>query len=184
MKRLAPAAFAAATRLRVPSMRMRALRGYWAASCVSSNTRGKSVSWCMTMSGRAATTARFNPSASYTSATADVTPTALRSRAASTERVMPVTSWPAARKSGVNRRPMAPLAPARNSLTAIISRRTLRAVRQVLISRLIDYYSVFLVMKDFTINQSVDSSRYSLWGGIKFFSNIFMNILWPRLHRQ
>ena len=43
MKRRAEAACAAAIKLRVPSVRMRALRGYDAASWASSKTRGRSV---------------------------------------------------------------------------------------------------------------------------------------------
>jgi hypothetical protein len=45
MKRRALAARAAAIKLRVPSTRMRALRGYDAANAFSSKLCGKSANW-------------------------------------------------------------------------------------------------------------------------------------------
>src|SRR5260370_32920448 len=54
--------------------------------------------------------------ASKTSSRAAATPARSSSRAFSAERVVPVTSCPARRSSGTSRRPIAPVAPARNTL--------------------------------------------------------------------
>src|SRR5271163_4993490 len=44
---------------------------------------------------------------------------------------MPVTSWPAASSIGVNRRPIAPLAPARKIFTVMASRRALQPLQRL-----------------------------------------------------
>src|SRR5262249_22418220 len=78
----------------------------------------------MTTAGFAAPTATVTACASKTSSTAGTTPARASSLAVSAERVVPVTSCPARRRSGTNRRPMAPAAPARNTLlTSMLGRR-------------------------------------------------------------
>src|SRR6478752_3155456 len=67
--------------------------------------------------GAAALTARVSALASNTSTTTGSAPSRCSASALSALRVVPATWWPAARKSGVNRRPMAPPAPARNIFT-------------------------------------------------------------------
>src|SRR5215472_4362595 len=71
----------------------------------------------MMTSGAAATTADVSASESNTSTSAGLIPAASSARALAGLRVMPVTWCPAAMSSGVNRRPMAPFAPAKNILT-------------------------------------------------------------------
>ena len=58
--------------------------------------------------GAAAFTACVSASASNTSTTAGVAPSLAMASALSADRVVPVTSWPAATKSGVSLRPIDP----------------------------------------------------------------------------
>ena len=62
-RRSAPAAVAAATRLAVPSVRIRALAARAASSSAAASS-GRSVSWCTTTSGAKSTTAARSRSAS------------------------------------------------------------------------------------------------------------------------
>src|SRR5277367_4772631 len=68
----------------------------------------------MMISGFASKTAFARASASNTSTTTGCAPKSRRNSSLSGERVVPHTEWPAARRSGVSRRPMTPAAPARN----------------------------------------------------------------------
>src|SRR5271169_1636271 len=120
ISRRAPAARAAATRFAVPSMRNRAFRTSASPRPAGSRTCGRSVSWWMTTSGRAPTTAARTAAASKASTTTGSTPRALSAAALSAERVVPVTWCPATRRNSVSRRPIAPLAPARKIRMAII----------------------------------------------------------------
>jgi hypothetical protein len=70
----------------------------------------------MTISGRMAATSRDKPAASKTSTTTGSTPAAFNSWAFAAERVVPKTSCPALRSSGVSLRPIAPPAPASSIL--------------------------------------------------------------------
>jgi hypothetical protein len=88
--RRVPAACIAASRLSVPSVRMRALRRPTSRICSASS--GRSVSWCITRSGAASTTTSTSRSRSYTSHTTGVAPSAARPSTFSAERVMPTTS--------------------------------------------------------------------------------------------
>jgi hypothetical protein len=120
MKAEAPATRAAATRFRVPSVRMRslpassvsALRGFIAA--------GRSVSWWMTTSGRAAPTASASRSASKTSVTAASAPIASIAGAFSADLVIAVTPWPLATSIGTSRLPITPVPPATKILMALL----------------------------------------------------------------
>ena len=91
ISRRTPAARAAAARFGVPSMRMRALRRSASAYCGVPGAKARSVSWWMTASGFATTTARFKASASKTSTTTGSAPMARIAPALSAERVMPAT---------------------------------------------------------------------------------------------
>ena len=89
------------------------------SSCLRKSIRsGRAVSWCTTTSGAASTIAARSASASKTSTTAARAPAARTASALSSERVMPVTSWPAAISFGTSGRPIAPLAPAMKTLIA------------------------------------------------------------------
>src|SRR3990167_950429 len=68
----------------------------------------------MTTCGAASCTARVSAPASNTSTSTGVAPSVATAATFSRERVVPTTSWPAARHNGPSRRPMTPLAPARN----------------------------------------------------------------------
>src|SRR5215831_20493410 len=67
--------------------------------------------------GLAAATACVNAAASNTSMTTGIAPSLAMASALSAERVVPATSWPAARNSGTSRRPIAPPAPAKRTFT-------------------------------------------------------------------
>src|ERR1700737_3970242 len=116
MIRLAPAARAAAIRLRGPSRRSRLVL----ASCCSylrgSIPGGMSVNSWITASGLAAITAARSESASSASQSTASAPCARRRSARSAERVMPVGSWPASTSLGTSARPITPVAPATKTL--------------------------------------------------------------------
>src|SRR5665213_404211 len=122
--RRTPADFAATTRLRVPSTRSRALRSRPASYPGVPGAHGRSVSWWMMTCGRAISTVCINFTASNTSTTTGSTPSAISAATLSAERVVPTTLWPAARKSGVRRRPIAPPAPAKNIINEYSPPRT------------------------------------------------------------
>src|SRR5919197_1953496 len=99
-----PAAFAASTRLRVPSMRRRVFAARSSAL--------RSVSSCMIASGASAATASAKAAASYASTTPGRAPAAATCSARSGRRVVPHTSWPAWTSRGSSWRPITPVAPA------------------------------------------------------------------------
>src|SRR5262245_7028463 len=76
----------------------------------------------MTTSGRAAATAARKAPASNASATTPRAPSASISEILAAERVVPVTAWPAPRRSFNNGRPITPVAPATNTFIANPSR--------------------------------------------------------------
>jgi hypothetical protein len=77
---------------------------------------GREVSsWTITSGCASATAARSAP-VSKTSTTAARAPAARTASALASDLVMPVTSWPAATSFGTSGRPIAPLAPATNTL--------------------------------------------------------------------
>src|SRR5581483_11326725 len=77
----------------------------------------------MMIAGRAATIFCASAAASNTSTITGSAPSARRSSAFSRTRVVPVTRWPAATRSGTRRRPMAPDAPARKMRSPMRLRR-------------------------------------------------------------
>ena len=90
MTRRAPATFAAAIRLRVPSMRSRAFVSAADETCAGSD--GRSVSWWITISGRASSMTLVSAAASNTSTTTGRPHDASICPAFAAERVVPVTS--------------------------------------------------------------------------------------------
>ena len=112
----APAASAAARRLRVPSRRIREFAV--AISGIRAGSSGRSVSSWTTASVPNPTTASRSASASNTSQTTGSAPRARNASFFPGERVIPATSWPLATSSGTSRTPITPLAPARKILIA------------------------------------------------------------------
>ena len=112
-----PAATAAATRLRVPSVRMRSLPAACSSILRGSRFGGRSVSSCRTTSGCAASIAARTPSASNTSQTTGVAPASRSASARASLRVIAVTCGRRDEQCGSSRRPITPVAPARNTLT-------------------------------------------------------------------
>src|SRR3569833_852045 len=110
--RFTPAAIAAATRLRVPISRMRALRIRASAIFSGASAGGRSVSWWMTISGCAFLTTPSSDGASNTSTITGSTPRSSSIDALSVERVVPATDQPSSTSMRQRRRPIAPPAPA------------------------------------------------------------------------
>ena len=90
-KRCAPASRAAARRWRVPSLRSLLVRAKSRSNVRGLMRAGIAVSWWITASGRASTTAARTAASSSASATAARAPVPSSSRACSGERVIPVT---------------------------------------------------------------------------------------------
>src|SRR6516225_9750299 len=115
-RRRAPLTLAAATRLAVPSVRIRAFsRSARSRSAPSSEERssGRLVSWWRTISGREARTTRPSASRSKASTSTGVAPSARSGPVRDSVRVVPVTSCPARTRSFTSCWPMRPDAPAR-----------------------------------------------------------------------
>ena len=117
MSRVAPAARAASHRLRVPWLRRRLFSSNCSAKRFGSIAFGMLVSWWITASGRASASALVSAAASKASTTTGSAPRSRIRAARSSERVLPVTSWPAARSMGSSLLPIAPAAPATKTLT-------------------------------------------------------------------
>src|SRR5580704_13013276 len=115
MNRPVPAARAAASRLSVPVVRS------WLVTAKSLSKLRKSFSalseviWWMMTSGLARPTAVSTASASRPSTMTGVAPSRRISVSLTADRVVPVTSWPAAVSNGTRRCPMTPAAPATNT---------------------------------------------------------------------
>ena len=99
----------------MPSVRTRLVPVY-RSFFLKSMRSGRDVSWWITTSGAASSIAVRSASRSNTSATAARAPAARTASARSSERVMPVTSCPAATSFATSGLPIAPLAPATNTL--------------------------------------------------------------------
>ena len=86
-----------------------------------SGVSGIAVSWCTMTSGRAVATASATWSGSSASATTGTAPSPDSSSRLDALRVIPCTSWPAATSRGTSCLPIAPDAPATNTLIVITS---------------------------------------------------------------
>src|SRR5262249_49423879 len=87
---------------------------------MSAGLLGKEVSWSMTASAPDLRTASSTAAASSASTSATPAPSSFMPFVLASERVIPVTAWPRRTSSAISGRPIAPVAPATNTLMVVL----------------------------------------------------------------